>query len=275
MRLGLLPFTEYPTESLINASKSRDIDVVAADKLALSRLAAHEEAQRLSRADCDGVALLVGPETAAAWVAEAALHLHHPLLLTGLTSPAWWQAAGALAEIGVPFDRLPLVDAERIAAWLQRIEKRQRQKGIEAAHKIYGKRLSLPSGTLVSDPYVWQRQLGITLVTGENEPADLTAPDSDIYAAVAEELLHLTTGEWPQRLQLPNLPEPDTTLIQLARQRGRLMCFVGYSIASPEIFAARLLSPTILTAAGDFREAIRAACETLDIEVVPLAPYPL
>jgi hypothetical protein len=273
MRLGLLPFTDYPTEPLIDACKSRDINIVMTDKLALSGNVAREEAHRLSRADCDGVTLLVGPETNAAWVAEAALHLHCPLLLVGPASPAWWQSAGALAEIGVPFDRLPLVDAERILGWLQRVEKRQRQSGIEAAHKLYGKRLSLPTGVTVTDPYLWQRQFGITLVAGENESADLTVTDGDLYASTAEELLRLITGESPQRLLLPTLPEADTTILQLARQRGRFVCFVGYSMASPEIFAARLLSPTLLTAQGDHREAVRAACETLDIEVVPLSPH--
>lgn len=275
MRLGLFPFTDYPTSPLIDVWRSCDIDIILPDKPILSRAVVHEAAQRIARADCDGVALLIGAETDVSWVAEAALHLPGPLLLTGPASSTWWQAAGVLAEIGATFDRLPLVDAERITSWLHRVEKRQRQAGIEAAHKLYGKRFSLAPSTLVTDPYLWQRQFGITLATNEEGSTDPTLSDNDVYAAIAEELLRVITGESPTRLLLPSLPEPNTTLLQLARQRGRFQCFVGYSIASPEIFAARLLSPTLLTASGDYREAVRAACETLDIDYVPLIPHTL
>lgn len=270
MRIGLLPFGSLDPTPLAEYFRSVDVDVISAEQPVTTLVLAGEEAARIARADCDGVALLLGPDMDASQVGKAALHLPSPLLLTGPVSAAFGAAAGVLAEIGVSFDRYPWEAPEpplaAISAWLTANAKRERQRGIEAALKLHGQRLSLGPGVCSGDPAQVQRQFGVTLV-GSGEIGDFSHPDGDLNAALTAQLLHLISGEEVAALPMDEAVPDGATGARLVRIRGRYLCFLLHGASSPRERAGALLAGDYYTALGNHIAALRAACETLDVAV--------
>ena len=129
--------------------------VVLAEKTASSGVAASDEAARLARADCDGIALClftsigaVALEAVPGMVVQAALHAACPVLLLGDDLPALLAASGALEEIGItpgrafgsPHDPATLA---RIQTWAALHEPAERRRGQDAAGKLFGARYAL------------------------------------------------------------------------------------------------------------------------------------
>jgi L-fucose isomerase-like protein len=175
MRLGTLIFdgnTPYTPDiaPALGAAKQADVDVVTGEEAISSRSIAKREAARLSRADCDGIVFFVGAGVNPAFVMEAALHVAGiPLLLMGAFSPAFFDALGALSEIGVTADRHlhDEKDNSTLLRWLISNRKDARRPGLEAARKLYGQRFALfdPVPRMALDAAQWQSQLGVSVVT--------------------------------------------------------------------------------------------------------------
>jgi len=274
LRIGLLPFGEASGwESIADALRGRDIDVIVAEEPATSDVIAASEAGRLQRADCDGAAFFIGEGGTARAVAQAALHVGCPLLLAGTFSSTFFDAAGALAELVAAYDRLLLGEdaTDRIASWLHDNRKTERQRGIEAARTLYGQRLLLGGDALV-DVVQWQRQFGVTVVRDEPGAAgDFVASDGDVEGALTIQLLRLVTcadaatfviggAEW----------EADVTYARLSRRSGRFVCLLFHGTPDRQRLVARLTAGRLHGVAGNHVAAIRAACEALDVEVIRL-----
>lgn len=260
--------------------RARDVDVVSADEAAttgaVSLSVIAREAARLQRADCDGVVLLVneivGEDATPAYFAQAALHFGCPILLLGAFTPAFFEAAAALAEIGVPFDRFVLTaeslveGADRIFAWLTENKKTARQPGIEAAQKLYGQTLALGGDGLI-DSALWQRQFGVTVFRGGvDADADFFAPDGDANSALTAHLLRLISGGEPYVVSIIEPVPAETTLAQIARVRGKFVCLCLRRTATMGEMERHLIASRLWAIPGDYAAALRAACEALDME---------
>jgi hypothetical protein len=275
VRIGFLSFGGGGADTaLVEALRARDIDVVVADESAVSGVIAVREAARLSRADCDGVAFFVEPGAVADYVAQAALHIGCPVLLVGPFASVFFDAIGALAEIGVPFDRdlLAYNDIDRITVWLTANRKTERQRGIEAAQKLYGQTLLLPSqaNTWGSfDPAQWKRQFGVTIIWGHSEEADFHAPDGDVNGALTVRLLSLISGADVRTCTVDELlHEDEQTFARITRRVGRFICVLSRRQVTRVQFALTLMSSRLHSVPGDHVAAMRAACEALDVEVI-------
>ena len=177
MRLGILPLGPLPDAlafaPLAAALRAEDVDVVAPDSLPTTAEGTVAEAERIARADCDGV-LLLCPERlpASDLPLRCALPLAaYPLLLGGTFSPGFLAAAGALEAVGgLQIDRLPLLSGElgretgRVRDWLAENERRERQRGVEAARRLHGERIALlgePVAGRSVDAAGWLAQFGV------------------------------------------------------------------------------------------------------------------
>jgi hypothetical protein len=271
MRLGVLTLGhDTHTGYLLDAVRAADIDVVTAEEPITDTPSALREGERIARADADVVLLLVADHAAAAFAGEAILSLGVPLLLTGEFSPALFDAAGTLSEMGVSFDRLLLTgtaeDGERLLTYLRTNEKRHQQKGIEAAHKLYGQRLSLPpTGAMHPlDTAQWLRQFGVTLVPADAE-ANFRADDGDAYGALTIHLLRLLSDTDPVTLPVGAPLDSAFLYVRLSRRAGRFICLALHGDTPPDRLTAHLLSGSLHGIPAEHIAALRAACETLDI----------
>jgi hypothetical protein len=271
MRLGVLRFgLGIEIETLLAPLGEAGIDIVTAEAPITDAATALREGERIGRADCDVVLLSVLSEAEAVLVAPAVLTIGCPLLLAGPFSTAFGTAAGALAEIGVGFDRLILTgdatDGERLLTYFRANERRERQKGIEAAQKLYGQRLALlASGALPPfDAAQWLRQFGIVTVS-EGSEADFSAADGDAYGALTAQLLRLISEQEPRGLSVGSPLETGDTYAQLARRAGRFVLIAFRGNIEVERIAEIVVGGRLYGVPGDYRAALRAACETLAI----------
>lgn len=312
MRIGLLSFGSLDAQTpFADALRARDVDVVTTEDAVTSFAIASDEAARIARADCDGVVLLVSDATVPAHVGQAGLLLGCPLLLAGPFGATFLDAAGALAEVGISFNRRNtqtgiLVDRVRSFAsleeaqvdenaqwffdWAQTNNKQERQRGYEAARKLYGQRFALPPGTVAPlDPVLWRRQFGVTVVPF-GEDADFSAPDGDVNAALTHQLLKLISGGETsvESVNVDTMTEAHEgathTFAQIARRAGRYICITLPGMKAKDDFGTdefaviahipwqshTFLSGKLQAVPGDLRGALRAACESLDIELIPL-----
>ena len=324
MRLGILIFDneaggtgEQTADALALALRARDIDVVVnapepdalttPERPAVSHApeetpavvlttfeAAQEAGARLGRADCDGVLFWLGAGANPTFAAPAALTLACPILLCGSSdNPALYNTAGVLADRGISFDRLFLPEgngtdaASRVDTWLKQNSKKERQKGAEAAQKLFGKRLSLADATQTAvDAAQWFHQFGVLVVGAETgveaEENDLVVQNGDGYAELTFFLLRGVCDE-DEKSQVralragetPSEPEGEpATLVQITRRKGRFTCLLALSppaVIQSENFARVLFGSTVHSAPGDVRVRMRAACSVLDIDVVEWA----
>lgn len=186
MRIGILTFVSPKSRDSEDAARlterqltqtlrEREVDVIPADGAAAAQsgIDGAREAERFARADCDAVLFVVTEGALASSVAQAALRAPGPLLLAGSFGPAFFDAAGALEEIGVSFDRLLLtgetLSADFVENYLRENARAERQRGGDAAQKLYGQRLALfgdpGDGPLAFlDPAQWRNQFGVTVV---------------------------------------------------------------------------------------------------------------
>jgi hypothetical protein len=273
MRLGVLTLGQDDrTGYLLDAVRAADIDVVTADAPITDAASTLREGGRIARADADVVLLLASAADAAPFAGEAALSLGCPILLAGEFAPALLDAAGALAEVGVSFDRLTLTgvatDGDRLLAYVRANEKRRRQKGIEAAHKLYGQRLALPSGgaTHPFDRAQWLRQFGIVAVVADADAeADFRADDGDAYGALTVHLLRLLSETDPVTVPVGGPLNPTFVYARLSRRAGRFLCHAAPGDAPSDRLAEHLLSGRLHGLPAEHLPALRAACETLDV----------
>ena len=184
MRIGILSFINsavtYPadTSALLDFLKQEnpDHDLITADEPVSSPRRARQEAERIARADCEAVILLLGAGAAPALATEAALFVNCPLLLCGegTALPALLDASGALDEIGIAHERVigpvsvPEIQ-EQIARWLRENGRAVRQRGEDAAQKLYGTRFAVYGSALLPgvDTAHWLHRFGITIVPGD------------------------------------------------------------------------------------------------------------
>ena len=305
MRLGVLEFgSVHPAlPPALDSLRSEDIDVVVGESVVESLEDTLREARRLFRADCDGVLMVTGEGflTETVYVSAAALLLAGiPLLLTAFApSPMFFDAVGALESIGARFDRVYFVGdnlnpAASVDSWLKENAKKERHRGLEAARKLYGQRLYIPSekGSLL-DAALWMPQFGV-IPTTESEGADFSALTGDACGALTDHLLTLVTGvpanrPVPLLAALPGHSDTETeaidgTFARITPIKGRFRCLLlrgssqgeyiaraRFGCSQTELFAAASF-PILHFAAGDHLGAMRTACESLGIDTVVLRP---
>jgi hypothetical protein len=275
------------------------VDVVTGDSVIGSLEDSVREAKRLARADCDGVLLVAGEGLQLETVSAAATLLAGvPLLLVGHAgSRAFFDCVGVLEAIGARFDRVYFADGEPnsaayLEAWVQENSKKERQRGLEAARKLYGQRLYVPQETGgLPDAALWMHQFGV-IATSEAEGADFAAPGGDTCGALTDHLLSLVSHKEPfspvpLAASCGGAPEEgdiDVTFARVTRTRGRFRCLLlrgslrahGASIVRFDTSNARLFavaaSPWLHAVPGFHPGAMRAACDALDIDSVLLRP---
>lgn len=254
---------------------------------------AQEAGERLGRADCDGVLFWLGEGAKPALVAPAALSLACPLLLCGAKeNAAFYDAAGVLADRGVSFDRLVLPPesdgthdpANAVEDWLRRNSKKVRQKGTEAAQKLFNKRLILngASAAQIVDGAQWFHQFGVVVTSaetgveaGEN---DLVVQNGNACAALTLFLLRGVCDDGAdvramgvsEATAQPQNEEGDATFVCIYRRKGRFTCLLALASATQTSggFADVLFTSVLHAAPGDVRTQMKAACAALDIDVV-------
>jgi hypothetical protein len=289
MRLGILPFGERDANetSLADSLRAMDIDIVLADVPVTSAGSARDEAQRLQRADCDGIFFVVAESARPALGAEAALHIGAPILLGGGSLPCRLETAGVLADVGIPFDRLiapPSGEAALIASWLTENGKSERQRGVEAVRKLYGQRLCLSGRTVATtgDTALWLAQFGVIVSDAGEADCDFIAIEGDALGALTRQLLAFVADDASVAdVTVSNLVEgdsanaPPATFARISRRRNRFQCVMltgavsvaGYTVdCNASRLEAALLSSRLHTVGGAHIGALRAACEALDID---------
>ena len=285
MRLGILDlgYLLPSLPNLVGGLQAVDVDVIVAEESPPNERAIWNEAQRLARADCDGILLLVSDSAPVPYLlpAQVAVYLPGvPFLIMGGPAHHGAQAVGALREVGgVSFDVLHSDSRLPILAWLQENDRRERQRGLEAAQKLYGKRFVVPSGVdLEADPFDWLRRFGILITQGEVKGGDIAVPDGDLTHALTAELMHLVSGEVARRVSITDVEEtPGEQTITLLRIESRKDSFaavvlpgkhldeynaVAYAATETE---ARLLSDSAYAVPGKHIGALRAALLAFDI----------
>ena len=312
MRLGLLIFdttgsTDAETEAnlLAETLRGKDIDVVTntpepdaltgiqkppetvpATAAIIDTFAhAQEAGARLHRADCDGVVFWIGENASPAFAAPAALFLSCPTLLCGANHASFYDAAGVLEMRGVVFDRLILTgEAAHTASftetWLAQNNRKVRQKGTDAAQKLFGKRLILPNQNAAQtvDAAAFFDQFGVLVTSDSGEaPGEndlVTEAGGDACAALAEFLLRGVSedGTDVRRVfagvlaDLPN--EAEQTVCQIYQRKGRFVCLLApadYAKTAP--FRNAVCGSILFIAAGNVQAEMKAACAALDVDV--------
>ena len=112
MRLGVIEFGKPYAETapLLTTLRERGADIIV--KLDEPAQSARDEAQRLQRAECDGVLLTLGDGLDPDDVAEALLYIHSPVLLVGSYPTVEGgrdlkaEAHAIVLKIAVAFDQL-------------------------------------------------------------------------------------------------------------------------------------------------------------------------
>jgi L-fucose isomerase-like protein len=308
MRVGVLPFGSPPTDldALLEPLRAADVDVVTAESSVATEVDAAREAQRLARADCDGVVLFTdGTYGLFGLIAEAALYLSGTsLLLTGTPGDStFFDAAGALEELGAQYQRQyhpsSLEDwPERVGVWLRENRKDEWQRGSEAARTLYGQRLYVPTEFTAPDVGLWGHQLGV-VVTRSPDGASFTAEYGDAYGALTAQLMRLMVNT-DVLVSLISITEPRhpggtedgiaCTFARITRRAGRFRCLLLRGALNPyseepdstsnvwfwrcdcseDALYEMASSPHLHALPGDHIGAMRAACEALDIEPVIL-----
>ena len=303
MRLGILALGQPLAEiaALTETLAARGIDVVhpAGDPPGV-----RDEAERLRRADCDGVLLAVGAGAAGDDAAEAALFVTGPVLVVQV--PAAVRPAGdpdggpdavkILRRLGTPVDTVLVSEAtpDGVEAWLRENAKTERQRGGEAALKLYGLRLMAPGVTAGEAKFRLLAQFGIlarAADSGVPRPDDISAPQGDGAGEIAERLLRLVAGSDAVRPV-----SADTLSGKSSSAEARPATVFGmFQSTSGAAFQAVLLRATqgadgefrlselqreklprddapvqLFGVAGDHFGAVRVACNTLDIAVILL-----
>jgi hypothetical protein len=156
MRIGVLEFGSvlWASGPVLDPLRARDIDVIPGDSVIASLGDALREAKRLSRADCDGVLLVVGDGLLPRTCPPPRPCLPGSRCFSRATTPcpAYFDAVGALEAIGARFDRVYPVNGEPDLAvylqkWLEENGKKQRHRGLEARENCTGQRLFVSSET--------------------------------------------------------------------------------------------------------------------------------
>lgn len=176
MRLGILTFGDegdgLEAQGRLAAwLEEQGHHVVPGESVVATEASATSAAERSARAHCDVVVFLLQSQALPCpdLCVSAALHVNAPILLLGsaeVPAPVW-EFAGALREIGVVFGRV-LGDPDAadtragIAGWLHDHDGEARQRGEDAAQKLYGQRF----GALIAPPQrvdasQWLSQFGI------------------------------------------------------------------------------------------------------------------
>lgn len=177
MRIGILPVVAAGNEAreaggrfvdaLAEWLRGRQHDVILPEDPPASGIRVMDEAERFARADCDGVLLPVSPGPVIDQVVQAALLVNCPVLLVGDDLPAVVDAAGALTEVGIPFDRVLSSGGEdatraRIADWLDQHKPDTRRRGEEAAQRLHGARYgAFGRDRFGLDASQWLSQFGV------------------------------------------------------------------------------------------------------------------
>jgi len=313
MRLGVLASeaasdTVTPDEQAVLALlRDRDIDVVLGhDEDAQSGV---DQVKRLARADVDGALIL--PSWRGAVV--VALHLADtPLLLCEGDNGDDGTIYDVLTQLNAPLDRLlvpvsrPEEAAGAIEQWLTENRRTERQRGHEAALKLYGQTMGVRGDALLGDGARYLLQFGLTVVplsasdaaVGESPTVDFGSDQGlvgGIHALLTRHLLNLvspsdaadaTTIALSALSFSEETGEAAATFAALSRVGERFRCvlsrgFAGETGAPPRLpshlqshigttlsggFDLRYLSYI----AGEHVGAMRAACRALDIEAVVL-----
>lgn len=276
MKLGIITFVDAAGDEGLrqqaeyaNWLNRQNHNVVAAEDVVRSGAAAASEAERIARAEVDGVLFHVCAGARPDHGLQAALRAHRPLLIVGSDVRAFFAFAGALQEVGVGVGRA-LGGGEdpdtqtQIVRWLSTHEPVERQRGEEAAQKLYGMRLGIFGGNGAHvDRAQWLSQFGVfvqhapALAREEEaidafcarEQVDFRAPDGDACGALTTQLLRLIGGEpvfcfdlryhdpnknrWTVTTSVGEVNGPagtgDATALTLARitrRAGRFVCVV-------------------------------------------------
>jgi hypothetical protein len=320
MRLGVLPLGHAPLGVLdtevLAPLRALNIDVIVPEPDTppiTTGVGAAQAAERLHRADCDGTLIFVGSDadeeegdsamySAAICAAQAALHLAAtPLFLSGLPSGTFFTAAGALAAIGVPFDRhfctadFALSELTGVVqTWLSENRREERRRGTDAARHLYGHRLYIPGAYTTPDVAAWMHQFGV-IVNRSAEGADFVADDGDALAALTGHLLARIAGADAKAMRTPVFGEQlggaddettRATFAQITTYAGRYRCTITrgnlggdlpkgrasvlrYACDDGQLFAIATF-PEFCAVLGEHVGALRAACYALDIEPVIL-----
>lgn len=290
MRLGILAFGEpLPVVKGIGDDlRARDFDVIVASD---EPIPAREEAKRLGRADCDGVLFTLGDGVEADDIAEAVLHVAAaacPILLVAPPEAAGAQAAEAwktLQALTPACDTLFSTEAtaDRVALWLEENGKTERQRGTEAAYKLYGIRL-FTGGAAVGGfdgKMRWLKQFGILLRADadpeSSRPDDLHAPEGDLTGALTERLLHLVSGSEDihsfntehLRSEARATDAGNITVAHIAPDGSGFRAVLFQGVTPPDDnFGGEIRGGYAV--AGKHLGAMRAACDALDISVTVL-----
>jgi len=192
MRIGIITFTDgrkrvadMLREDTTNFQskiaawlKGEGHDVVEGSEVVWNWKTAKEQASRMNQNDCDTVVFNFCVWAYPDFVAQAGRDVECPILFVGNINPAYpgwvafFAAAGALDEIGVPFGRAlgdvedPEV-ADTIRTFLSRHTPSKRETGYRAAEKLHGLRYGEFDGPSMGmytghiDPSQWMDQFGV------------------------------------------------------------------------------------------------------------------
>ncbi|GAB4458931.1 MAG: hypothetical protein OHK0029_20870 [Armatimonadaceae bacterium] len=281
MRIGILTFgTSALPDGVVELLRGDDIDVIPAEVPVTSLETARNEAERLSRADCDTLIYAVGEDTDPAQVAASALFAAVPLLLVGSSEPPLADAAGSLAELGIPFDRTlcpePAALAIHLKDWTGENSRKERDRGIALVRDLYGKRVAFPAGTSLDTSH-WMQQFGI-LPVSPDVPSDLNWQEPRPLEGLLVYLLHTLAETTPEVLPLGSPPtadaHPDWTTALAYYRYGRpffvLLPPMVSDASSYSEYEWALLSSRVYSVPGNHRGALRAAAHALGIEVITL-----
>ncbi len=314
MRLGVLmqcfSYEEFTSDeqAVLDLLHAKNVDVVLGHEGRESDAPnGAEQAKRLARADVDGALVLPLWRDAAA----VALHLAGVPLLWAESDKSIGAVYDALTQLGAPVDRLLVPSPQRdeaaqtIEDWLRENSKSERQRGQEAALKLYGRTMGHRGDPPLPDPTRWLTQFGVSLrqvSQAWDAPDDKETPVTDfggdahavggIHAILTQHLLQLVSGAdtgATTALRAFSFGEPTgepATFAAITRIGDRFRCVVLRGAADetgapPRLAPAHqsLVSPALSGGldvrwlsyiAGDHVGALRAACRALDIEAVVL-----
>lgn len=192
MRIGIITFTDgrkrvadalrQDTDrfqaKIATWLKAEGHDVVEGSEVVWNWATARAQAKRLNDNECEGVVFNFCVWAYPDFVAQAARDVECPILFVGNINPAYpgwvafFAAAGAMDEMGVPFGRAlgdldsPAV-ADGVRSWISRHTPRRRETGYGAAEKLHGLRYGEFDGPSMGmytghlDPSQWMEQFGV------------------------------------------------------------------------------------------------------------------